>query len=166
MSRVSQSSKQLILLESLDDLVEHSIAVIEKARRRIFLLSDTLDPHLYDRDDMTTALSAFARRSRNSDLRMLVRDSDDLVERGHRLARLHQRLSTKVKLRIMTIEPGNSQMAYLLADSNLLVYKNDDMVHQGFANYAAGSEVKPIAEEFLRIWEFANEIPDLRTLHL
>lgn len=166
MARVSQVSDQLILLESLDDFIEHSLAITQNARRRIYLLSDSLDPMLYDRDDMTSALSQFARRSRNCDLRILVRNTDDMIERGHRLARLHQRLTSKVLIRQLTIEPNNTQMAFICADSDQLVYKNDDQVHQGFANYAGASEVKALTEEFIRIWEYAREIPELRSLYL
>lgn len=166
MARKSQADDNLLLLDSLEELAEQTLKVIRSARRQLLILSDILDPYLYDREDVCTALSEFARRSRYTEIKILIRDSKNLVERGHRLARLHQKLTSKVQLRQLTIEPNNQQMAYLCADQHQLVYKNDDNIHRGFVHYDDASTAKTLAEEFLRIWEFATEIPDLRTLHL
>ncbi|MDO3382047.1 DUF7931 domain-containing protein [Gilvimarinus algae] len=166
MSRPSATSDQLILLDSPDDFVTHTLSVVRSAKRKIALLSDCLDPYLYNREELTQALSAFARRSKSSELRILVRHTDELIEKGHLLARLHQRLSSKVQLRKIAVEPSNTHMAFLCADTDHVVYKNDDRVYQGFANYAAASEVRSLTEEFNRVWEFAQEDPGLRTLHL
>lgn len=166
MARKSQVDDNLLLLDSPEELADYSLKVIGSARRQLLILSDMLDPYVYDREDVCAALSEFARRSRYTDVKILIRDSKHLIERGHRLARLHQKLTSKIQLRQLTIEPNDQQMAYLCADQRQLVYKNDDQVHQGFVHYDDASTAKTLAEEFLRLWEFATEIPDLRTLHL
>ncbi|MBU2885185.1 hypothetical protein KO507_05345 [Gilvimarinus agarilyticus] len=162
----SPVSAPLIRLQSVNDFVEHSLKTAQTARRRLFILSENLDPYVYDTDEMFNALSEFVRRSRNIDLRILVHNGKDLVERGHRLARLHQRLTSKVQLREITLEPNNRKMAFICADQQQLVYKNDDSAYFGFANPQAASEIKSLSEEFRRIWEFARDIPDLRSLYL
>ena len=166
MNRKSDSSDSLYLFDSLEHCLEHTLNLIAKARRKLYILSHQLDPLIYDRDDVATALSKFARRARDCQVHILVRDTEDMLERGHRLARLHQRLPSKVQLRKLTIEPNNQLMGFIAADRDLLVYKNDDTQPAGFANYRAAQEVKSLTDEYQRIWQHAIPEPGLRLLNL
>lgn len=165
MSKPSSVSSSL-LLESVVDFSQQSLAVIAHARRQIRILSHTLDPGVYDHPEMAEALSAFARQGRDARVQILVRDTDDLIERSHRLAALVRRLPSKLALRKLTLEPTNESMAFLLADTRALVYKNDDHHYAGFANNNAPAQVKSLREIFDACWEKAVEEPRLRVLHL
>jgi hypothetical protein len=129
-------------------------------------LSHQLDPLVYDRDDVASALSQFARRARDCELRILVRDTADMLERGHRLARLHQRLPSKIQLRTLVLEPNNPQMGFICADRRHIVYKNDDTLPAGFAEYQAAQQATTLADEHQRLWQHALPEPNLRVLHL
>lgn len=166
MNRQSDVSDNLYLFDSVEHCLEHTLKVISQARRTLYILSHQLDPLIYDRDDVTSALSQFVRRARNCELRILVRDTADMLERGHRLARLHQRLPSKIPLRKIVIEPNNPQMGFICADRELLVYKNDDTQAAGFADYQAAQKVKTLADEHHRIWQHAIPEPGLQLLHL
>jgi len=159
-------SDSLYLFDSLEHCLEHTLTVIAKARRKLYILSHQLDPLIYDREDVASALSQFARRARDCQLHILVRDTADMLERGHNIARLHQRLPTKVQLRKLVLEPNNQQMGFICADRDLLLYKNDDTKSTGFAHYQAAQEVKTLTDEHLRIWQHATPEPGLRLLHL
>lgn len=166
MSQKSDSCDNLYLFDSLEHCLEHTRKLISKARRRVYILSHQLDPLIYDRDDIASELSQFARRARDCQVYILVRDTTDLLERGHCLARLHQRLPSKIQLRKLTLEPNNQQMGFIAADRDLLVYKNDDSQPTGFANYCAAPEVKNLTEEHQRIWQHAVAEPGLQRLNL
>lgn len=165
MSKPSSVSDAL-LLESAADFHRQSLAVIAGARRQVRILSHKLDPAVYDREDLVTALSAFVRQGRDARLQILVRDTEDMIERSHRLAALVRRLPTKVALRKLTLEPNNQNMAFLLADTRALVYKNDDDYYAGFANNNSPAQVKSLTEIFNQCWEKAVEEPRLRVLQL
>jgi hypothetical protein len=96
----------------------------------------------------------------------LVKNTQLLIERGHKLARLAQRLSSKVVIRKLTLEPENSEMAFMMCDSNGLLYKNDDQVYRGFANYAAAVEIKRLRETFDYLWQYAEPEIDLQQLYI
>lgn len=166
MSRQSSVSAALFLLEDCKDFQQHALNMAQNSRRHLAILSTNLDIPLYDSEEFATAISLLARTSRYAQVQILVRDTRLLIERGHKLARLAQRLSSKVLLRKLTLEPENSDRAFMLCDSDKLLYKNDDQVYKGFANYAAAVEVKALRGNFDYLWQYAEAEPDLQQLHI
>lgn len=166
MSRVSAVSDQLILLEDCSDFQTHAVTLAQEARRYIGILSTDLDPPVYDQEAFVDALSQLVRNSRFAQVHILVKNTKPLIERGHKLARLSQRLSSKVLLRRLTRQPENTDMGFMLRDNDALLYKNDDLVYRGFANYAAAVEVKRLRETFEYLWNYAEPEPDLQLLHI
>jgi len=88
------------------------------------------------------------------------------VEVGHKLAKLHQRLSSKILLRKLTVEPDDTDMGFMLCDTDALLYKNDDAFYKGFANSNAAVEVKRLRDTFDYIWEYGEAEPELQILHI
>lgn len=166
MSQTSSVSDQLILLENCTDFQEHALSLAQVARRQIAILSTDLDIAVYDRDEFVSAISQLVRNSRFAQVQILVKNTKPLIERGHKLARLSQRLSSKVLLRKLTLQPENADMGFMLRDNDGLLFKNDDLVFRGFANYAAAVEVKRLRETFDYLWQYAEPEPDLQLLHI
>lgn len=166
MSEVSSVSADLFLLHSLQDFEEESLKLIKQSRRTIALLSRDLDELLYGTPEFVQAISNFVRTSRHTQVQLLVKNTKPLAETGHRLVKLHQRLPSKVMLRKLTLEPQNTDMGFMLCDTNALLYKNDEANYKGFANFNAAVEVKRLRETFDYIWQYAEPEPELQTLHL
>src|SRR4051812_33293178 len=131
MSKVSEASSELLLLEGIADFQEQALRLIAQARRNIAILSSDLDSLVYGSTEFVDAVSQLARGSRNAQIQILVKDTKPLVESGHKLAKLSQRLSSKIILRKLTVEPDNKDMGFMLCDSSALLYKNDDSIYKG-----------------------------------
>jgi len=166
MSEVSAVSPDLFLLDSITDFQEHSLKLLSQARRNIAILSHDLDATIYASDAFVDAMSNFVRSSRNAHVQILVKDTKPLVESGHKLSKLHQRLSSKILLRKLTIEPPNTDMGFMLCDTSALLYKNDDAFYKGFANFNAAVEVKRLRETFDYIWQYGEAEAELQVLHI
>lgn len=166
MSTVSKVSDDLLLLDGLEDFQEYTVALCTSARRHLDILSHTLDPLVYEHPDAVTALSALARSHRLARVRILVQDTLPLIERGHALVRLAQRLPSKIEVRKQHGALENADMAFLLADSEQVLYKHDDPLYRGFVNFKAPAEVRALRETFVRAWEYAQPDPQLQQLHL
>lgn len=174
MSEQSNISKDLYLLDNIQDLKEHAQALASQGRRQLKILSQRLDPQLYDHASFADTVSSLARYHRSSLVQILVKDTKPLLERGHTLIRLAQRLPSKVEIRLLKEETrqeaDNTAMAFMIVDSDGLLYINDDSAHlteaRGFANYAAGPEVKRFNETFERLWQSSEPDPNLRQLKL
>lgn len=166
MSEVSSVSPDLFLLDSLADFQEHSLKLVDQTRRKIAILSHDLDAHVYANDAFVGAVSEFVRSNRNAQVQILVKDTKPLVESGHKLAKLHQRLSSKILLRKLTVEPDDKDMGFMLCDTDALLYKNDEAFYKGFANFNAAVEVKRLRDTFDYLWEYGEAEPELQILHI
>lgn len=166
MAEVSQVSSDLFLLEGLADFKQFALDTVTQSKRTIYLLSNELDLPVYGTDEFVGALSAFARSSRYAQVQLLIKNTKLVAEIGHPLAKLHQRLPSKIQLRKLTLEPSDNDMAFLMGDAQFLLYKNDDLFFKGFANWSAAVECKSLKEEFERLWQWAESEPDLQVLHI
>lgn len=154
-------------VEHLEDLADFQSAVdsiCARARRDLALFSPDLDAPLFDRDELAKALSALARRHRQTRVRILVRDTRPLIERGHALVRLAQRLPSKISVRRLTNEIETRAHSFLLCDRDQLLYRNDPEEYRGFRDRKGAAEVRNLREIFDRAWESAEEDPRLRQL--
>ncbi|GAB1265230.1 DUF7931 domain-containing protein [Aurantivibrio infirmus] len=162
---VSPTDDNLILLDGLDSYSKHANKILGDARREIVILSNKLDFSLYDQSSIAEHITQVIRNDRNAKVKILIKDIRPLVERGHQLLNLARRLSSKVKLRKLLIEPENDSHAYLIADNSRLLYQHDDEEHVGFVNYKARPEAKKLLREFTYLWEqHSDEDPSLRSL--
>lgn len=166
MAEQSQTSADLWLLDGLEDFQQHSLKLLAQGRRQIAILSHNLDAPLYNSDAFIQTISEFARSSRYAQVQILIKDTKPAAELGHKLIRLHQRLSSKIQVRKLVVEPDNKEMGFMLCDSDKLLYKNDDSLYRGFANYQAGREVKQLREQFDYVWQYGELEPEFQQLLL
>lgn len=163
----SEASEHLFLLEDVAAFAKHARQVVEQSARHICILSESLDPALYDQDDLVDLVSQLARSDRNAQVRILVKDIRPLLERGHKLLTLSRRLSSKVHIRKLLLDPEDKSHSYLISDRGLLLYMHEEGSYQGFADYDAAPRVRQLLEDFNRLWEQHSELsPDLRRMHL
>jgi hypothetical protein len=166
MAEQSKTSKDLWLLSSNSDFQEHSVKMLGNCRRKLQILSDILDENIYGQAAVVDAISQLARSGHQVDIQILVRDFRPAIESGHKLLRLAQRLSSKIQLKKMTQFPQDADIAFMICDMSGLVFQNDKTIYKGFANYAAGPEIKSLLDEFIYLWELAEIEKELQILHI
>ncbi len=163
----SETDTNLTLIDELDDFSRHSLQVVESSRREVLLLSKTLDPAIYDNEPFYQSILDLARRDRNVQVRILVKDIQPVVEHGHRILNLARRLSSKIEIRKLLIKPEKDSITYLIGDRKHLLYMHEDQVYNGFVNYDAAQESKSLADEFTYLWDKHSVLdPALRTMLL
>lgn len=166
MAEQSSTSKDLWLLDGVADFRSHSEQLIAQSRRSIAILTHDLDEPIYATPDFVQHLTDFVRSSRNANVQILIKNTKQAIATGHSLVRFAQRLSSKIVVRKMTVEPNNKDMGYMLGDTDKLLYKNDDAIHRGFFNRAAASEIKSLREEFNYLWQYGELEPEFQLLHI
>lgn len=166
MAEQSAACKTLWLLDGITDFRSYSEQLVLNSRRSIAILTQNLDALIYATPELVQEISNFVRSSRNAQIQILIKDTKPAIENGHALVRLAQRLPSKILVRKLTIEPNNKAMAYILGDTDKLLYKNDDGLHRGFYNSAAASEIKSLREEFNYLWQYGECEPEFQLLHI
>jgi hypothetical protein len=162
----SSVSADLWLLDGATDFRVHSEQLVAQSRRSIAILTRDLDALVYATPEFVQHISDFVRSTRNAQVQILIKNTKPAIESGHTLVRLAQRLSSKILVRKMTVEPNNKDMGFMLGDTDKLLYKNDDAVHRGFFNSAAASEIKSLREEFNYLWQYGELEPEFQLLHI
>jgi hypothetical protein len=166
MAEQSKTSKDLWLLRSANDFREHSTKMLSGCCRRCFILTENLDAAVYANADFVSALSTLARSGAQVEIKILVKNFKPAIDAGHPLIKLAQRLRSKIQLKKIAQEPENTDMGFMICDTRGLIYKNDETVYQGFANYKAAPEIKKLQDEFIYLWERADIEKELDLLHI
>ena len=166
MAEQSSASETLWLLDGITDFRNYSEQLITQSRRSIVILTHDLDALVYGTPQCVQQLSDFVRSSRDTQVQILIKDTKPAIETAHLLLRLAQRLSSKILVRKMTLEPNNKEMGFMVGDTDKLLYKNDDALHRGFFNSAAASEIKSLREEFNYLWQYSELEPEFQLLQI
>lgn len=166
MAEQSSVSESLWLLDGIDDFRHYSLELVKQNRRTLAILTRDLDALVYGTAEFAEAVSVFSRSSRHAQVQILVKDTKPAIDSGHVLIRLAQKLSTKILVRKMTVEPNNKDMAFIVGDTDKLLYKNDEAAYRGFFNNSAARELKPLREEFNYLWQYAEPEPEFQVLYI
>lgn len=150
----------------MQDFQTHALSLIGHSRRKIAILSRDLNEAIYGSDEFVHAVSHFVRSSRYAQVQILVKNTKSIIDTNHKLAKLHQRLSSKILFRKLTVLPDNTDMGFMLCDNHGLLYQNDEQAYQGFANSNAAVEVKRFREIFDYVWQYGETEQELQLLHI
>lgn len=166
MAEQSPTFKDLWMLDGVQDFNDYSIKLTNRARRHIAVVTHDLDALVYENAHFISSISKFARSNRYAQIQLLIKNTKPAIDRGHQLIRLAQRLSSKISVRKMTIEPEKKEVGFMLFDTDGLLYKNDESTYRGFANFAALHEVKELREQFDYLWQYGEAEPGFQILYI
>lgn len=152
------------LLEDLEGFRTSLCALLAASRRHVCVYSEHLARSLYHEEQVAEAFSTFARSSRNAELRILVRDTDPIVQRFHRVHGLAQRLSSRIQIRKIHATIETPDWEFVIGDGRIALVREDAEQWQGM--YAPDDSVRArkLSEVFERDWQRAAEDPALRRL--
>lgn len=149
-----------------DDPAGHLCELVKAGERIVRILSDELDPALFDNEALATELSRIARHGRQCEVRILLKNSRHLSKRTHRLGTLHRRLVSNVLIRKLGHFPEHYVANYVLVDDHGVYFMpmEDDKVC--FMNHDDRPLVKHFTEQFDELWSRAVPDPELRQMSM
>lgn len=159
-------SDTLYSLETAEQNLCVAMDLVSQARREIFVLTHDLDPPIYGDPDFVEALSAFARRNRNSQARFLLRSSDKAIKYGHRMIPLAQRLSSSILMRTPSDEFQDFIEAFMIVDGVGYIRRKEALRFDGEACFRDRRMVRGMREYFIEMWEQSEPDPKLRRLQI
>jgi len=145
---------------------ELSVELCDSARRYIRILSPHLDREVFDRPELYDALGKLARRSRHSEIRILITESRPLVEHGHRLLNLARRIPSLVKIQKLSQHPELNDDTMVIRDSDGLLFKPAGSEHQGVYEPDSRAIVEGYVERFDELWLRSAPDSNLRQLQI
>jgi hypothetical protein len=145
---------------------EYAVSLCENASRYVCILSPQLDHAAFDNSALVDALSALARRSRQTQVRILISDSRALVGRGHQLLQLARRLPSTVHIRKLAEHPSWNNETIVIRDRDGVLYKPGGSDHEAFYEPNSRASTLRHLELFDELWRFSVEDAELRSLTL
>ena len=90
MAEQSSTSKDLWLLDGLEDFRHYTLELVQQNRRTLAVLTRNLDELIFGTNEFVNALSVFSRSSRHTQIQILVKNTQPAIESNHQLIRLAQ----------------------------------------------------------------------------
>ncbi len=153
-------------LDFPEGFAQRACDMIARANRQLAVMSPVLDHRVFHRKDFCAAVADLARRSRFSQVRILIQDSGPLVRRGHRLLYLARRLDSAVEIRKLGKHPELSDDTLVIADSRDMLLK-PALADRGVI-WRSGDRgaVTRHLEQFNLLWERSRPDVELRQLRI
>lgn len=141
-------------------------ALTADASREICILSPDLDRRAFDDRDLTDALSALARRSRQSRVRILVSDYRPMVQRGHRLLALARRLPSSIVLQQLDEHPDWQGETLVIKDRSGVLCKPAEADKAAFCEPDSRARTERYLELFEELWRHSAPHIEFRSVPL
>jgi hypothetical protein len=145
---------------------ELAVSLCRSAARSLAILSPTLDHAAFDNRALAEAISALARSSRQTEVRILISDSRPLVTRGHRLLQLARRIPSSLRIQKLTDHPDWSGQTVVIRDRDGVLFKPGDSSHEGFYEPDSRASTQKHLELFEELWRYSVQDTELRALSL
>ena len=150
-----------------DAAVAATVAIVDAARRRLWIYSRELDPGLYDHPRVLEALRRFGTAGRGNEARVLLQDAA-AAQRAHApLLQLAQRLPSVFAFREVEDPVDRSYpSAFIAGDGGGYCFRALGHRFDGEAEFDARPRARQLAESFDQVWERARPCGELRALGL
>ena len=145
---------------------ELAVRLCASASRYICILSPALDHEVFDSAALVEAISALARGSRQTQVRILISDPRKLVGTGHRLLFLARRLSSTVHIQRLAEHPDWNGETIVIRDRDGVLYKPGGSNHEAFYEPNSRASTQKHLELFEELWRHSAQDSELRSLSL
>lgn len=156
----------LFHLHDAEEHLIHAAAMLRQSKRDLSLFTFDLDPPVFDQPAFLEAFKALALRSRFTRIRILLQDNNLVLQRGHRLIELAQRLPSVIEIRKPNEDYIDHPDSFLLVDDCGYLHRKGAESYIGIACYHNRHRVNRLQTLFDEAWENGTPDRDLARLHL
>lgn len=167
MNDCEPAKQDVIRIDGPRQAREHIREITAQAKRTIDIFSHQLSSAIYDDEEVVQNISDLVRRSAQSQLRVLVRDTRPLYKSDRPLVNLTLRLTSHASIRRYTDGASDPDFGFVCVDEKAIVYLANEPNWIGYARYNGRAESRNALEEFSTLWTYGSrEDPNLRRLNL
>lgn len=159
-------NNDLISFDSRLDNREIATSLITQASLQIRILTPDLENAIYDNADIIRSMSQLASKNRHTIIKVLVNDSTQAVNTGHRLIELARRFSSSIHLHKTPQDMNAYESAFIIIDDSGYLYKHAGTSHLGQACFNDKAKVRELIKTFDEAWAISKPDTELRQLHI
>jgi len=156
-----------IALDGRSDCRDAAKTLILGAIGRVYLVTQKLEPELYNDAEIHEHLSQLATSNRNADIRIIAHDTRVAANRGHYLIHLAQNLPSFVQIRTtITQEHRRFRESWLIADDGAYMRIRNPERYEGYYDIDNKLECRGYYDDFIDMWEACEPDQNTRRLSL
>ena len=140
------------------------LKLVSAAQNQISIVSRRLDATIFSKQEFIDNASEFIRRTKTSNIRILVHDTEPIVKNNHRILNLSQRVSSKIEIRTICNDYAYFNQSYLIADSIGYIHNLKSDLYDAEVNFNDTDKSKELMETFKSIWELSQQEAEVRRL--
>lgn len=156
-----------ILLSGRSECIDAAKTLILGARQQLYLLTQRLEPDLYNDAEIFEHLTQLASNNRKTDIRIIAHDTRSAAGQGHYLIHLAQKLPSFAQIRT-TVTPAhrNFRESWLMVDDGAFMRLRNPDRYEGYYELDNKLECRSYIREFLEFWEACQIDQNTRRLSL
>jgi hypothetical protein len=163
---LGEGSEDAIKVTTREENVEAALELVKQSKQKLSIISQELDPKVYDQADLLDALRKLAINNRHVEIRIIVFEPELIVRRGHKLIDLAGKISSYIELRKVSSKYKSFNESVLVADEIGYLYRESKERYRGKVNFNNRRESKHLLSVFDNLWETAKPDPNLRRVHI
>ncbi|NVK89527.1 MAG: hypothetical protein HWE13_15420 [Gammaproteobacteria bacterium] len=135
-----------------------------QAQQSVNLFTYELDPRVLSDREIESVLAKLARRSRHTQIRMMVYDTTSLQSNNHRLIGLYQALSSYVAIKVVAKEHQQIPYSFYTVDDCGLIYRPNHHEFESQIYFNDKLKTKDYRKQFEEYWEQGRVASEFRVL--
>ena len=155
------------LLNGRNDCIKCVNDLVSLAQQRVYIIGQSLEANLYSYKSIYDHLAEMTTKNRNTDIRLITRDTRVATANGHYLILLAQKLPSFVQIR-STTNPEHQKFNenWLIVDDMAFMRLKNSTLYEGYFETENRQECRSITAKFLEIWEASQPDQNTRRLSL
>lgn len=156
-----------VLLDGRSECKESARNLILLATQRVYIISQRLEPEIYNNREIYQHLTSLTTKNRKTDIRIIAHDTRLAANQGHFLIHLAQKLPTFVQIRTTVTEADRKFIeSWLIVDDMAYMRIKDPARFEGSSESSNKLECKSYINSFEKIWEASLVDQNTRRLGL
>ena len=143
-----------------------ALKLCQQAKKEICLFSYDLEAKIYDHQAMIDTMREFCVGRRQSQIRILVKDSQAAIRSGHRLIELSRALTTSIHIHKPAKDTPMIESNYLLIDSIAYLFKPAALQWHGSFHFNDQARARELYKHFNTAWGRSQVDTETRRLHI
>jgi len=160
------ATEPLVLFDDLQSYRQHLLTLITRCNQSLSLYLHHLETQVLNHTPIIEAIKTLAIQAYQPQIRILVRDSSQAVQSGHRLIGLSQRLSSVIQIRNPDNRHKELISAYILGDDGEFIWRDYADRWEGEFHTRNRRKHRLLAEQFSEIWEHGKPDINVRRIDL
>lgn len=154
------------IIENAAGFLDCGIELTGGSSRIIRVFSEHYDPSVFEREEIISALKTFCLGHEKAELKLLAPLNTISIKKHTTLLDLAHRFSSKLKIRESADAIKELSGQFMVGDRHLVLHQPNADSQHGYFNPDYPARASQLLEAFDRVWQYAGENPEFRSVSI